>query len=131
MTEVAEKVLNIICKCEVSLYETLYGPKFAVVPISNIHLLLIGINKYKNISRYAVKKALKELVAEGLIYYTSQGCPAIESFDGESYELIDDAHPPINGYALTGAGYKSEMFNQVRAAWNEAIEKLAKGEFDN
>ena len=119
MTEDASKVLSCIISCEISLYTSCYAPNKAVVPISNIVSLL----KW---TKYRVRKALKELREFELIKYTSQGCPAIVSCGGESYpELIDDAHPPINGYALTKKAFESELWRERYLEWSKSMEEWA------
>ncbi len=119
MTDVANEVFRCIMSCEISLYTTCYAPDKVVVPISNIASLL----KW---TKYKVRKALKELRELELIEYTSQGCPAIVSYGAESYpELIDDAHPPINGYALTKKAFESDLWKKCYAEWNKSIEEWA------
>ena len=119
MTENASKVLECIMSCEISLYTACYAPDKAVVPISNIASLL----KW---TKYRVRKALKELRELELIEYTSQGCPAIVSYGAESYpELIDDACPPINGYALTKKAFESDLWKNLHAGWEKSMEEWA------
>lgn len=114
--EAKVKILECIINCEISLYTTLYGPDKAVVPISNIIYLIKGLTKYR------ARKAIKELISDGLIYYTSQGRPAIVSY-GEYTELIDDARPPINGYALTKKGFNTEMWENTHKEWEKSMEE--------
>lgn len=116
--EAKEKIFNAIINCEISLYTTMYAPDKAVVPISNIIYLINGLTKYR------ARKALKELLVDGLIYYTSQGRPALISY-GEYTELIDDARPPINGYALTQKGFETEIWKKTYKEWGESMEDLA------
>lgn len=119
MTDIANEVLRCLISCEISLYTTCYAPEKAVVPISNIASLL----KW---SKYRIRKALKELRELELIEYTSQGCPAILSYGAESYpELLDEARPPINGYALTHKAFESELWKQCYAEWNKSMEEWA------
>lgn len=119
MTDDAKKVLEVIMSCEISLYTACYVPDKAVVPISNIVSLL----KW---TKYKVRKALKELRELELIEYTSQGCPAIVSYGAESYpELIDDAHPPINGYALTKKAFESDLWKECYSEWSKSMEEWA------
>ncbi len=119
MTEDASKVLRCVMSCEISLYTACYTPDKAVVPISNI----VNLLKW---TKYRVRKALKELRELELIEYTSQGCPAIVSYGAESYpELIDDAHPPINGYALTKKAFESELWKERYSEWSKSMEEWA------
>lgn len=113
-----ERILRVIVDCQISTYMSLYAPDEAVVPIGNLTELAGGM------TRYRARKALKSLIADGLIEYKSQGCPAIVSY-GEYTELVDDAHPPINGYALTKAGYASDAYKSAYAAWCKSMEDWA------
>ena len=77
-------------------------------------------------TKYRVRKALKELRELELLEYTSQGCPAIVSYRAESYpELIDDARPPINGYALTKKAFESELWKECYSEWSKGMEEWA------
>ena len=125
MTEDSIKVLRCIMSCEISLYTACYTPDKAVVPISNIVSLL----KW---TKYRVRKALKELRELELIEYTSQGCPAIVSYGVESYpELVDDARPPINGYALTLKAFESDLWREMYAEWEKSMEEWARSEVES
>lgn len=97
-----ERILQAIIDCEIGSYTTLYAPEKAVITISNL-MKLTGLTKY------GARKALKELQRDGLIYYTSQGCPAVVSY-GEYPELVYEAGPPINGYALTEEGFHTKQW---------------------
>lgn len=119
-----ECILRVIVNCQISTYTSLYAPGEAVVTISKLLSLIDGLTKYR------ARLALKDLIRDGFIEYKSQGCPAIVSY-GEYTELVDDAHPPINGYALTKAGYESEAYKGAYAAWCKSMEDWAKwGEQD-
>jgi len=120
MTKTARKIFSDIINCEISLYTTLYGPDKAVVPISDI------IRFNEGLSRYSARKALKELIKEDLICFTSQGRPAIESI-GEYRELVCEAMPPVNGYALTRKGFESEPFRESYKAWEKSMAEWAEG----
>lgn len=124
MTEDSRKVLNCIMSCEISLYTACHAPDKAVVPISNIVSLL-------KCSKYRARKALKELRELELIEYTSQGCPAIVSYGAESYpELIDEAHPPINGYALTKKTFESDLWKKKYDEWEKSMEEWGNKPFE-
>ena len=120
MTSNANKIFNDIISCEIGSYMTTYGPDRAVITISNLLKLNPEFTKYK------MRKALKELRTDGLIEYTSQGCPAVESM-GEYRELIYEAGPPINGYALTKKGFKSDIFKTRYKEWEKSLEEWANG----
>jgi hypothetical protein len=114
-----EKIFSSIISCEIGSYMTTYGPDRAVITISN----LCALNK---LTRYAARKALKNLREEGVIEYVSQGCPAVVSY-GEVPELVYEAGPPINGYALTKKGFETETWKQAYAEWNRSLEEWANG----
>lgn len=114
-----EKVLNSIISAEIGSYMTLYAPSPSVITISNL-MNLTGL------TRYGTRKALKALQREGYIYYTSQGCPAVESC-GEYRELVLEARPPINGYALTKEGFKSRQWLDAYGEWNKSMAEWADG----
>ncbi len=114
-----ERVLNTIIHCEIGSYMTMYAHDKAFITISNI-MSLTGL------TRYGARKALRALQEEGLIYYTSQGCPAVESV-GEYRELVYDARPPINGYALTKEGFRTKQWIDAYAEWSKSMEEWANG----
>lgn len=119
--EAKEKIFSMLISCEISTYTAMYAPDRAVVPISNILACIDGLTKYR------ARKALKELISDGVICYTSQGCPAIVSY-GEYTELVADTAPPINGYCLTKKGFETEEWKQAYAQWNKSMEEWANGE---
>ena len=77
----------------------------------------------KDVRKYKMRKALKELITDGLIEYTSQGCPAIESC-GEYTELVCEAGPPINGYALTKVGFESKEYQEASKQRDRAYRRM-------
>ena len=119
LEQAKEKVLNSIISAEIGTYTTMYAPDKAVLSISNI-MSLTGLTKY------GARKAIKELIKDGMIYYTSQGCPAIESC-GEYRELVCEARPPINGYALTKDAFKSSVWHEAYDDWCKSMEEWANG----
>ena len=118
--EAKEKIFSMLISCEISTYTTMYAPDRAVVPISNILACVSGLTKYR------ARKALKELISDGVICYTSQGCPAIVSY-GEYRELVADAAPPINGYCLTKKGFGTDEWKQAYRNWEKSMEEWANG----
>ena len=72
------------------------------------------------------KKALRGLISDGLIEYKSQGRPAVVS-NGEYQELVYDAMPPINGYALTKKAFQTEEWLKAKTEWNASMEEWANG----
>lgn len=123
MTENALDVFSIIISREISTYEHTYGPDKAVVSISD----LVAMLAIRKLTKYSIRKALKELRELGLIEYTSQGRPAIVSY-GEVTELVCEAEPPINGYALTEKGFETELYKQKYAKWQKDLEEWANDE---
>lgn len=120
MTQNEKLIFDTLISCEIGSYTCLYGPKRVVVTISNL-VALTGLTKY------AARKALKGLIADGLVEYTSLGCSAVVSF-GEVPELVYEAGPPINGYALTGAAFKTQDWVAAYAAWCKSMEEWANGD---
>ena len=118
--EVREKIFSLLIKCQISTYTAMYAPDRAVVPISNILSLLPSVTKY------GARKALKALINDGLVCYRSQGRPAVFSY-GEVPELVADAAPPINGYALTRKAFESPEWKQAYKDWEKSMEEWANG----
>lgn len=117
---VKNRIFNILISCEISTYTSFHAPERAVVSISNI-LDLLG-----DVTKYGARMALKRLMADSLVEYTSQGCPAVLSY-GEVPELIADAAPPINGYALTQKGFDTPEWKQAYKDWCKSMEDWANG----
>ena len=63
------------------------------------------------LSRYMVRKAIKELCAEGLAERGSVGRPAVE-YGYEYKELVCEAMPPLNGFMLTDKAVDTEIFKE-------------------
>ena len=76
---------------------------------------------------YAARKALHELRDEGLVQNKSMGRPAVESFNGECYELVCDAMPPKNGFALTSKGASSDVYKRILDQWTKELADWANG----
>jgi len=117
-TELKKRVFSHIIQAEIATYMSCYSPPRAVISISNLMIF------EPDVTKYAMRKVLKELIADGVIEYTSQGCPAIESI-GEYTELICDAGPPINGYGLTTAGFDSEEYKTAFDNWCKALKRMS------
>lgn len=118
-----DRVLSMIMDCEISLYTVLYAPDTAVVRMGDI------CKAFPDAPKSHVKRAVKELVRDGMLHYTSQGCPAVMSC-GEVPELVYDAAPPINGYALTKAAFLSGMWERKYKEWCKTMEDWANGRLD-
>ena len=119
LKQAKENIFSILISCEVGSYMAMYAPEKTVVTISN----LVNLTGY---TRYFARKALKSLIEDGLVEYTSQGCPAVVSY-GEYEELVAEAGPPINGYTLTDKGFKSEDFQTAYAEWSQSMADWANG----
>ena len=119
--EAKKAILCQLISGEIGTYMMTYGPKTAVISMSNLLALIPGL------TRYRARLAVKELIAEGLIEYTSLGCPAVVSC-GEVTELIYDAAPPINGYALTKEGFHTPEFKMMYGDWEKSLWKFAEAE---
>ena len=117
---VKKRIFDILISCEIGTYTSFHAPDRAVVSISNIVALLGDVTKY------AARQALKRLREDGLVEYTSQGCPAVISY-GEVPELIEDAAPPINGYCLTKKGFETPEWKQAYKDWCKSMEEWANG----
>ena len=120
LEQAKEKVLNNIISAEIGTYTTMYAPDKAVLSISNI-MSLTGLTKY------GARKAIKELIKDGMIYYTSQGCPELTDLDGKPLEPFYTPRPPINGYALTEKGHKSQAWQDACDEWCKSMEEGANG----
>ena len=120
LEEAKEKIFKTIINCQISTYTSLYAPDEAVITIGNLIDLIDGLTKYK------ARKALKILRDDGFICYKSQGCPAIVSY-GEYAELVYDAAPPINGYALNKKAYDTEEWKTAYNDWCKSMEEWANG----
>lgn len=117
---VKKRILVHIIQAELATYESCYAPDRAVIPISWL------LEWESEVTKYRMRKALKELMADGLIEYTSQGRPAIESC-GEYKELVCDAAPPINGYTLTKAGFESDEWKIASEQRDRAYQRWCEG----
>lgn len=121
--EVQRQAFNVLIQSQIGTYTSLYAPSEAVIPISSI-LRSVNRNAEVKLTKYRVRQALKSLIAEGLIYYTSQGRPAVISY-GEVPELEYEAMPPVNGYALTEKAYKTSEWIAAYADWEKSMEEWA------
>lgn len=119
-SEARNRIFSTLISCEISTYTAMYALDRAVVPISNLLSLIDGLTKYR------ARKALRQLIQDGVICYTSQGCPAVVSH-GEYRELISEAAPPVNGYALTEKGFNTNEWHQAYAQWEKSMEEWANG----
>lgn len=118
--EARQKIFRLIINCELSLWTAPYSPDEAVVPISTVVALIDGL------SRYQARKSLRGLVSDGLLEYKSQGRPALVSY-GECPELICEAMPPVNGYALTKQAFKTDEWLNAKTEWARGMAEWANG----
>ena len=110
-------VFHCIANCEVSSYSIQYPPDRVVVSTGEIAKMCLW-------SKYRVRKAIKGLVEKGLIERASCGYPAVESY-GEYRELVYDAMPPKNGYAITKVGFKCEDWKDIYSEWTKSMHEWA------
>ena len=112
-------VFQCIANCEVSSYTCLYGPQKVVVSTGEIAKMCLW-------TKYRARKAIKGLVEQGLIERASCGNPAVESV-GEYRELVYEAAPPKNGYAISKKGVESEDWKNIYDMWSRSMEEWANG----
>ncbi len=113
------KVFQCIANCEISTYTTMYPPQRAVISTGETANACQW-------TKYRVQKAIKLLREKGLIERASCGCPAVESV-GEYRELVHDAMPPKNGYALSQKGFESDTWKEIYVEWCRSMEEWANG----
>lgn len=119
MTSDEKAVFNTIASCETSSYTILYGPERVVVSTGEIAKMHLW-------TKYRTRKAIKGLVEKGLIERAICGNPAIESC-GEYRELVCEAMPPKNGYAITEKGFKSGEWKDIYDMWCRSMAEWADG----
>lgn len=119
MTPDEEKVFSIICDCEIGTYMATYAPGRGVVSTREI----ADMGGY---SKYRVSKLIKALVLMGIVERASVGCPALVSY-GEYTELICEARPPKNGYAITKAAFESDVWKRKYNEWCKSLAEWANG----
>ncbi len=95
----------------------MYPPERVVVSTGEIAKILTW-------TKYRVRKAVKQLVEKSYIERASCGNPAVESI-GEYSELVYDAMPPKNGFAITENGFKSKEWEKVYNEWSKSMEDWA------
>lgn len=107
------KVLEFFCKAEIYSFG-----ECSVISSKTI-------SEQLNISRYKALQAIKMLVSSGFLEKASQGRPAVESF-GEYRELVCEAMPPINGYALTKKARNCPTYNRIEKARDKELAEMCK-----
>lgn len=112
-------VFLIFCNAEIGSYMTTYGPERVVVSTKEVA-------KSMHWTEYRTRKAIKELVSRGWIERASCGCPAVVSY-GEYTELVCEAMPPKNGYAITKEGFQTELWKGAYRDWCKSMEEWANG----
>lgn len=118
--DAVKRIYEFIISGEIGSYECTYARSRAVITISNM------VDQIEDLTKYRARKALKELIDRGVIEYTSQGNPAVESY-GEYRELVYDAAPPTNGYALTKDGFNSPEYHTAYKEWCDGLKRWAEG----
>lgn len=120
MSEDEVKVFDIIINSEIGSYECSYALRQNAISCK-------AIMKISGLSEYKVKKSIKSLVEQGYIERVSVGRPAVESYNGECYELICEAMPPLNGFALTVKGLNSSEYKDAYNAWTKRMNEWLEG----
>lgn len=110
-------VFLVFCQAEIGSYMCTYGPKRVVVSSKEVANTL----KWPV---YKTKKAIRELVDRGWIERASCGCPAVVSY-GEVPELVCDALPPKNGYAITEEGFQTDHWKIAYQEWCDSMAEWA------
>ena len=110
-SELKKQVFTEICQAETVTCFNNNG----VITTSNLMDFIPGVSKYR------MRQVLKALKEEGLIEYRSMGCPTEE--DPYYHELVHDAAPPINGYAVSVKGMETEVFKTVYQNWCDSWRK--------
>jgi len=110
-------VFLVFCSAEISTYTTMYAPDRAVVSTKEVARIL----KW---TEYRARKAIKSLVNRGWLERASVGCPAVVSY-GEVPELVCDAMPPKNGYAITKKGFKTGLWKSAYQDWCDSMAEWA------
>ena len=121
LNEDEKRVLEDFFGAEFGSYMTNHAPSRVVISIRSLSETL-GWTKYR------VGKAVKKLKERNLIERASVGIPASYSY-GEYAELIDDVHPPINGFAMTNECFDTEMYKKAYKEWERSLAEWADGDF--
>ena len=117
MNDDERAVFHCIGNCEVSSYSTMYPPERVVVSTGDIA-------RMKSWTKYRTRKAIRGLVDKGLIERASCGHPDVVSY-GEYTELVCEAMPPSNGFAITEAGFKCSEWKSIYDMWCKSMEEWA------
>lgn len=89
-----------------------------------------SIAERTGLSRYKVLQVLNNFRSEGLVDRTSVGCPA--QFTGGEYdEMICDAAPPLNGWALTAKGKETDAYKTSEKDYLDGLAEMANGKDDD
>lgn len=110
-------VFQVFCSAECGSYMCTYGPERVVVSTREVANVL----KW---TAYRTRKAIHELVKRGWIERASCGCPAVVSY-GEVPELVCDAMPPKNGYAVTSKGFETDHWKVAYKEWCDSLAEWA------
>ena len=116
-------VFLVFCQAEIGSYMCTYGPEKVVVSTKEV------ANAMKW-TEYKARKAIKELVSRGWIERASCGCPAVVSY-GEYTELVCEAMPPKNGYAITKEGFQTDLWKTAYQEWCDSLAEWANKEVDD
>ena len=117
MNDLERKVFNHYIEGEISLYNCMHAPDRYIESIGEV-------SKELGITKYQAAKVVHSLCNEGLLERTSLGCPAEVAYYGEGEpELIDDAHPPLNGFSLTKKALETEEYKRADKEYIEELDR--------
>lgn len=111
------KVFRCFANAEISTYMSMHSPSRAVISTKDI-ATSCGLSVYKT------RKIIKSLVDKGLVERASCGCPAVVSC-GEICELVCEAMPPLNGFALTKKAFETEKWKEMYEDWKKSLTEWA------
>lgn len=100
-SEEGRRVFAYLCSAAMDYHDA------ANVTPSRILVQALGYTKYRVSKELAILKKL------GLVERTTCGFPAYETYTENGLVDWDEAHPPLNGFGLTQAGYKSKTYEKA------------------
>lgn len=106
-SEEGRRVFAYLCTAAMDYHDA------ANVTPSRILVQALGYTKYRVSKELAILKKL------GLVERTTCGFPAYETYTENGLTDWDEAHPPLNGFGLTQAGYKSKTYEKANKIQDE------------
>lgn len=80
-------------------------------------------------TKYRISKELSILKKFGLVERTTYGFPAYETYTESGLADWDEAHPPLNGFGLTQAGYKSKTYERANKIQDDEYRHMCKSRY--